>query len=75
MKLCRTLKSIPELTHLPANLRNKNFKDAYNALYTHSKYRADIVTFFICNIIFSRAYNYHEPAQHIFPYGIVPLQW
>lgn len=43
MKLYRTLKSIPELTHLPANLRNKNFKDAYNALYTHSEYRAGIV--------------------------------
>ncbi|HBJ5625423.1 TPA: hypothetical protein LCR10_003871 [Salmonella enterica subsp. enterica serovar Hvittingfoss] len=40
MKLYWTLKSIPELTDLPANLRNKNFKDAYNALYTHFEYWA-----------------------------------
>ncbi|EBW7490464.1 hypothetical protein RG950_002618 [Salmonella enterica] len=71
MKLYWTLKSIPELTDLPANLRNKNFKDAYNALYTHFEYWAGIVIFFICYIIFSRAYNYLFPAQLIFPYSII----
>lgn len=71
MKLYWTLKNIPELTDLPANVRNKNFKDAYNALYVHSEYRAGFVIFFICNIIFSRAYNYLFPAQLIFPYSII----
>lgn len=71
MKLYWTLKSIPELTDLPANLRNKNFKDAYNALYTHFEYWAGIVIFFICSIIFSRAYHYLFPAPLIFPYSII----
>lgn len=71
MKLYWTLKNIPELTDLPANLRNKNFKDAYNALYTHFEYWAGIVIFFICNIIFSRAYHYLFPVQLIFPYSII----
>ncbi|HAG2476106.1 TPA: hypothetical protein G8W07_001348 [Salmonella enterica] len=71
MKLYWTLKSIPELTDLPANLRNKNFKDAYNALYTHFEYWAGIVIFFICGIILSRAYHYLFPAPLIFPYSII----
>ncbi|HFW3091520.1 TPA: hypothetical protein ACIBE3_005291, partial [Salmonella enterica subsp. enterica serovar Reading] len=71
MKLYWTLKSIPELTDLPANLRNKNFKDAYNALYTHFEYWAGVVIFFICNIIFSKVYNYLFPAQLIFPGSII----
>ncbi|HFW3114511.1 TPA: hypothetical protein ACIVNJ_004989 [Salmonella enterica subsp. diarizonae serovar 61:r:-] len=71
MKLYWTLKSIPELTDLPANLRSKNFKDAYNALYTRFEYWAGIVIFFICNITLSRVYNYLFPTQLVFPYSII----
>ncbi|EBK1959735.1 hypothetical protein LZ92_23795 [Salmonella enterica] len=64
MKIYWTLKSISELTNLPPNLRNKNFKDACNALPAHVEYRAGAAIFFICYIILHRVCDYcGEPGS------------
>ncbi|MBZ9582908.1 hypothetical protein [Klebsiella quasivariicola] len=73
MKIYWTRKSIPELTDLPPRLRNKNFKDAHNAISTHIEYWAGAAIAVICNLIIFRIYEYFFPAQNTFPYNIVRM--
>lgn len=70
MKLYLTLKSIPELTDLPTNIRKKNFKEACHALPAHITFWAGAAVAVICNIIFSTVYDYYFPGRNIWPYNI-----